>query len=56
MKKPDFYCESFIENHRNIKRYQPPDCKRQCSKCMDVIIDHHFNKKEHQRNKQNEAK
>lgn len=44
MNKPDFYCESFIENHNNLKKYQPLDCKIQCNNCMDVIIDHHFNK------------
>ena len=46
MKKPEFYCQSFIENHNNLPKFQPADCKEQCSKCMDVIIDHHFNKKE----------
>ena len=45
MRKPDFYCENFIENHNNLKRFQPAGCKKQCHKCMDVVIDYHFNKK-----------
>ena len=45
MKTPKFYCTQFIEHHCSIKKYQPPDCLQQCSTCMDVIIDHHFDKK-----------
>lgn len=45
MNKPDFYCKSFIENYNNIPKYQPKDCNEQCKHCMDIIIDHHFNKK-----------
>jgi hypothetical protein len=45
MKKPDFYCQSFINNHGCLKKFEPNECKNQCHNCMDVIIDHHFNKK-----------
>ncbi len=45
MKKPDFYCRSFIEHHNYIRKYQTKDCTQQCNECMDKIIDHHFNKK-----------
>lgn len=45
MTKPDFYCESFIDKHNNHPRYQPDDCKKQCDHCVNVIIEHHRNKK-----------
>ena len=45
MNKPNFYCTQYIDNHSNLPKYQPADCKQQCSACMDEIIDHHFNKK-----------
>lgn len=44
MKKPNFYCKKFIEDHSNLPKYQPKDCKEQCHHCMDVILEHHFNK------------
>ncbi len=45
MKHPAFYCETFINCHNYLKKYQPKDCMVQCHTCMDKIIDHHFNKK-----------
>lgn len=44
MKKPSFYCKRFIENHSHIPKYQPNDCKTQCNKCIDEIIQHHRRK------------
>ena len=44
MKKPDFYCTNFIYTHNNLKKYQLPECKKQCDKCINKIIDHHKNK------------
>jgi hypothetical protein len=44
MIKPNFYCKNFIEKHSNLPKYQVKDCKEQCHNCMDIIIEHHFNK------------
>jgi hypothetical protein len=46
MNHPPFYCEKFIESHNHLLKYQPKDCKTQCHRCMDIVIDHHFNKKD----------
>jgi hypothetical protein len=45
MERPSFYCKNFIESHNHLPKFQPKDCKDQCHKCMDIIIDYHFNKK-----------
>lgn len=45
MTNPGFYCENFIKCHNNLPKYQPDDCKEQCTKCMDEIIDYHLKKK-----------
>ena len=45
MKNPGFYCIDFIETHNNLPKYQKPQCKNQCDKCVNEIIDHHNNKK-----------
>lgn len=44
MKKPDFYCENFIECNSNLKEYQPSDCDNQCEKCIDIVLDYHLEK------------
>lgn len=53
MKQPKFYCRAFIESHNNLPKYQPKDCKDQCHACMDIIIEHHFNKKKNDKNTDN---
>jgi len=44
-KKPNFYCIKWINEQGYLKKYRTGECKDQCHNCMDVIIDHHFNKK-----------
>lgn len=43
MENPGFYCTNYIKCHSYLPKYQPKPCKDQCTACMDIIIDHHFN-------------
>lgn len=44
MTLPKFYCKKFIDCHSHLPKYQPNDCKIQCHKCIDEIIEHHEKK------------
>lgn len=42
---PKFHCTKWINEQGYLKKYRSESCKDQCTLCMDIIIDHHFNKK-----------
>lgn len=42
---PGFYCKRWINEQGHLSKFRSERCVSQCHKCMDVIIDHHFNKK-----------
>ncbi len=44
MKNPEFYCQKFIDCQSYSPKYQPKDCKQQCDKCINEIIDYHAKK------------
>lgn len=44
MKIPDFYCLNYINCQHYLPEYQPKDCKEQCEKCINTILDHKLEK------------